>query len=214
MTISHRKSAVPATLALLLSISSGAMAAGVSVQDALSLQPVQKDVAIERPEAAEIAKCAIKAEGKRGWIVRDSAGQILRAFTDTNGDNVVDQWSYYKDGIEVYRDIDSNHNKKADQCRWLNMGGSRWGIDANEDGKIDSWKSISPEEVSAELVAAIRTGDRARFERLLLGADELESLGVGAAKGELLQKKISMALANFTKLAEGQKVITPESKWV
>jgi thiol-disulfide isomerase/thioredoxin len=214
MTISHRKSAVPLALALLLSISRVAVAAGVSVQDALSLQPVQKDVAIERPEAAEIAKCSIKAEGKRGWIVRDSAGQILRAFTDTNGDNVVDQWSYYKDGIEVYRDIDSNHNKKADQCRWLNMGGSRWGVDANEDGKIDSWKSISPEEVSAELVAAIRLGDRARFERLLLGVDELESLGVGAAKGELLRKKISMALANFAKLVEAQSVITAESKWV
>jgi thiol-disulfide isomerase/thioredoxin len=214
MTISHRKSTVPASLALLLSISSGAVAAGVSVQDALSLQPVQKDVAIERPEAAEIAKCTIKAEGKRGWIVRDSAGQILRAFTDTNADNVVDQWSYYKDGIEVYRDIDSNFNKKPDQCRWLNMGGSKWGVDSNEDGKIDAWKSISPEEVSSELVAAIRQGDRARFERLLLSKEELASLGVGAAKAELLTKKVSMAPAGFVKLAEAQKVITPESKWV
>ena len=72
---------------------------------------------------------------------------ILRRFVDTNDDNVVDQWSYYKDGLEVYRDIDSTFNGKADQYRWFNTGGSRWAIDANEDGVIDSWKSISAEEV-------------------------------------------------------------------
>ncbi len=63
-------------------------------------------------------KCTIKAEkvdGQTGWVVRDPHGQILREFVDTNGDNVVDRWSYFKDGIEVYRDIDSNYNGKADQ---------------------------------------------------------------------------------------------------
>jgi thiol-disulfide isomerase/thioredoxin len=213
MTITLRMSGIVASLAFWLTVDCG-VAAAVSVQDALSLQPVQKDAEIERPEAAEIAKCTIKAEGKRGWIVRDSGGQILRAFTDTNGDNVVDQWCYYKDGIEVYRDIDSNFNKKADQCRWFNIGGSRWGVDANEDGKIDYWKSISPEEVTAELVAALRERDRARFERLLLGADELKALGVGSAKAEQLRKKIDMATASFAKLAASQTVVTPASKWV
>ena len=52
---------------------------------------------------------------------------ILRKFVDTNGDNVVDQWSYYKDGVEVYRDIDSNFNGKADQYRWFNTGGTPLG---------------------------------------------------------------------------------------
>ena len=213
MTISLRKCCRFASLAWLLSIGQFAFAAP-SVQDALSLQPVQKDAQVERPLGAEIAKCTIKAEGKRGWIVRDSGGQILRTFTDTNGDNVVDQWTYYKDGIEVYRDIDSNFNKIADQCRWLNTGGSRWGIDANEDGKIDFWKNISPEEVTAELVAAIRHRDRARFERILLSTRELKSLGVGQAKADLLRKKIDGALANFAKLAAGQSVITADTKWV
>ena len=59
---------------------------------------------------------------------------ILRKFVDTNDDNIVDQWSYYKDGLEVYRDIDSNFNGKADQYRWFHTGGSRWGVDTNEDG--------------------------------------------------------------------------------
>ncbi len=46
-------------------------------------------------------------------------GSVLRTFADTNGDKKVDLWSYYKFGVEVYRDIDENHNGKADQYRWL-----------------------------------------------------------------------------------------------
>ena len=40
-------------------------------------------------------------------------GVILRKFVDTNDDNVVDQWSYYKDGLEVYRDIDSELQRQG-----------------------------------------------------------------------------------------------------
>jgi hypothetical protein len=213
MIITRYKHHVLASLALLMA-SAASAAAAPTVKDALAFPPVQKDVDIERPDAAEIAKCTIKAEGKLGWVVRDSAGHILRMFTDTNGDNVVDQWSFYKDGVEVYRDIDANFNKKADQCRWLNMGGSRWGVDADEDGRIDYWKAISPEEVTAELVAAIRERDAARFERILLSEKELKTLGVGAAKAELLQKKIAIALANFAKLAGSQSVIGEGTKWM
>lgn len=56
-----------------------------------------------------------KKPGKLAGIAGDGSGQILRTFADTNGDNIVDQWSYFKDGIEVYRDIDANFNGKADQ---------------------------------------------------------------------------------------------------
>ena len=129
-----------------------------------------------------MAKCKIlakKIDGHVGWIVERPDGAILRKFVDTNDDNVVDQWSYYKDGLEVYRDIDSNFNGKADQYRWFHTGGSRWGVDANEDGVIDSWKSISAEEVTAEVVAAIATHDAERFARLVLTPAELKSLGLG-----------------------------------
>src|SRR5262249_11882947 len=149
-----------------------------------------------------------------GWVVRDASGQMLRKFLDTNGDDYVDQWSYYKDGVEVYRDIDSNFNKKADQFRWLNTGGSRFGIDANEDGKIDAWQSISAEEVTAELVAALRDRDRARFERLLLSTKELKALGLGKSKSELLARKLEAAAGAFAALAGQQKLITANTKWV
>jgi hypothetical protein len=73
-----------------------ASAATPSVEQALKLAPLQRDVDYDRPTAEEIAKCTIKAEkrkGQTGWIVRDGDGKILREFVDTNGDNVVDRWS-------------------------------------------------------------------------------------------------------------------------
>jgi thiol-disulfide isomerase/thioredoxin len=184
---------------------------------ALRLQPVQRDVAIDRPEGDAIAQCSVKAErigSATGWVVRDPGGQVLRKFLDTNADNYVDQWSYYRDGIEVYRDVDANFNQKADQFRWLNTGGSRFGLDTNEDGTVDSWQTISAEEVTAELVAALRDRDAARFERLMLSTKELKALGLGKAKGEFLARQISMAPAAFEKFAGEQKVIGPKSRWV
>jgi thiol-disulfide isomerase/thioredoxin len=193
-----------------------ATAATPTVEQALKLAPIQKDVEYDIPPAADIPKCTIKAEkigNQTGWVVRSPSGQILREFVDTNGDNVVDRWSYYKDGVEVYRDIDENFNGKADQYRWLNTAGMRWGIDKDEDGKIDSWKVISPEEVSAEIVMAVRDKDLARFNRVLLTSAEAKSLGLGAAKAKQLNDKISAAPAAFSELARRQKVIGPNTDW-
>src|SRR5688500_6064408 len=84
--------------------------------DALKLRPVQRDVDFDLPAENELAKCSIKAEkvnGQTGWIVRDPNGLVLREFVDTNKDNVVDRWSYFRNGIEVYRDVDDNFNGKA-----------------------------------------------------------------------------------------------------
>jgi thiol-disulfide isomerase/thioredoxin len=216
MATEFSKSWLLVSFAASVLIGGGARAANPTVAEALAFQPVQKEAQIDRPQGSDIAKCAIKAEkiaGKTGWVVRDAAGQMLRNFVDTNSDNFVDQWSYYKDGVEVYRDIDSNFNRKVDQFRWVNTAGTRWAIDANEDGKIDYWKSISAEEATAELVAALRDQDRARFDRLLLTDKELKTLGLGAKKAELLQRKIAAAPAGFSKLVTKQKLVTPETKW-
>ena len=154
MAITLRTSRVVASCACSLLVAASAVAAEAPPADkALALRPVQSGVQIDVPPPAEIANCTVKAErhGKTsGWVVRDPHGTVLRRFLDTNADNYVDQWCYYRFGVEVYRDIDSNFNQKADQYRWFHTGGSRWGIDKNEDGKIDVWKFISPEEASEE----------------------------------------------------------------
>jgi len=188
-----------------------------TVEQALQLRPIQDDVEYDIPKADEVKGCSIKPEsinGQKGWVVRDAVGQALRRFVDTNSDNVVDLWCYYQRGIEVYRDIDANHNGKADQYRWLNIGGTRWGLDKNEDGKIDVWKQISAEEVSSEVVRALATRDADRFSRLLLTSEELKSLGLGKLKAREIAAKLAAAKKQFTALSRKQKVVTSQTKWI
>jgi thiol-disulfide isomerase/thioredoxin len=183
-----------------------------TAEQALKLTPVQKGVDYDRPSPEEAARCKIypkKIDGHVGWIVESAEGTMLRRFIDTNGDNMVDQWSYFKDGVEVYRDIDSNFNGKVDQCRWFNTGGSRWGISKNEDGVIDYWKSISAEEVAAEAIAALASSDVQRFARLLPTAAEIKALGLGETRGAQLREKIARLGEDFVRAAGQQKAIGP-----
>jgi len=194
-----------------------ALAAKPTAKEALSLTPVQKDVEYDIPDAKEIEKCTvdvIKVGGFTGYAVLTDSGQILRRFLDTNGDNRVDQWCYFKDGIEVYRDIDGNFNNKADQYRWLGTAGTRWGLDDDENGKIDSWKVISAEEVTGEVVAALRDRDAARFQRLLLSSSDLQSLGLASKQVTELGDKIEAAVKSFMAEAGRQKIVTAKSEWV
>ncbi len=194
----------------------GGPALAVTVEQALKLAPSQKDVDYDKPPQADVAKCTIAAEkigGQTAWVVRGPSGELLRQFVDTNNDNVVDRWSYFKDGVEVYRDIDENFNGRPDQHRWMNLAGSRWGIDKNEDGKIDSWKAISAEEVTSELVMALRDRDEARYARLLITPNELNNLGLGKDKLRDLTAKLTAASGKFKALAAAQKMITAKTTW-
>jgi thiol-disulfide isomerase/thioredoxin len=188
-----------------------------SAADALRLMPVQQGIAFDSPEKADIAKCKVDVEtvgGITGWVVRDAGGQVLRRFLDTNGDNKVDQWCYFANGIEIYRDIDANFNNKADQYRWLGTAGLRHGTDTNEDGRIDEWKAISPEEVTEELVSAIRDADGARFQRLLLTTDELSGLGLGSERADDIKAKLAAAAEKFTDVARKQTLIAKGAEWI
>ncbi|HEY2413383.1 MAG TPA: redoxin family protein [Pirellulaceae bacterium] len=194
-----------------------ASAAKPTAKEALSLKPVQKDVDYDILGAKEIEKCTVEAEtvgGITGWVVRTGDGQILRRFLDTNGDNKVDQWCYFKDGIEAYRDIDVNFNNKSDQYRWMGTAGTRWGLDEDENNSIDSWKVISAEEVTAEVVAALRDRDATRFGRLLLTQDELKSLGLSTQQTAELKDKIEAAKKAFSEVARQQRIVTANSEWV
>ena len=200
----------------LAGLSSVVEAAGPTVEYALGLRPSQKDVDYDRPEGDAAKNATIKTEkvaGVSAFVVRGATGEILRVFADTNGDRVVDGWSYYKDGIEVFRDIDSNHNAKVDQSRWLNSAGSRWGLDEDENGVIDTWKVISPEEVCRELVEAIKSRDAAAFQRLLPTKADLEAAGFEGQRLAELTDRVAAAPAEFARLAAAQKQLGPEAKW-
>ena len=192
-------------------------AASPSVKDALSLKPVQRGIDYQQPTAAEAGNCSIKSEkeGKvSGWVVRDSTRRLLRRFLDTNDDNKVDRWCYYLEGIEVYRDIDTDFNGKADQYRWLGTAGTRVGVDKDEDGSVDRWLSISAEEVSAEVVAALRDRDAKQFNLVLLTTSELRALGLGDAATTEISLKLKTARADFASLAAKQKTVTAGARWV
>jgi thiol-disulfide isomerase/thioredoxin len=185
--------------------------------EALGITPTQQDIDYDLPSKAEIAKCTLDVDsfgGISGFVVKNPSGEVLRRFLDTNGDNQVDQWCYFKDGIEIYRDIDTDHNNKVNECRWLGTAGTRWGIDKDQDGKLDSWKSISPEEVTSELVAAIANADEARFRRLLLNPSELDSLGLADKKAAEIKARIAASTTHFAQRCLGQKIISAKSEWI
>jgi len=191
--------------------------AAPSARQALQLTPVQKDVDYQQVDDETAARCKIgprKTAGESAWVVESPEGLTLRMFVDSNGDNTVDQWRYFKDGLEVYRDIDSDFDKRADQFRWFHTGGSRWGIDRDGDSKIDRWKQISPEEVSAEAVRALATGDERRFRVLLLTSEELDELGLGQEKSDEVAELIGKALSDFRKLAAEQRAIAEATEWI
>ena len=190
----------------------GFAAAAPTVEQALSFKPIQPNVNYAQPSKEEIAQCTIRSEKQSAaWVVRNAGGETLRRFADTNGDNVVDLWCYYNDGLESYRDIDSDFNQKADQYRWFQASGTRWGIDKNEDGRIDTWQVISAPEVAEELVYALKMRDRARFELLLASSSELADTGFGPERAGALEKARDAATAAFATLATSQKVFNQQS---
>ena len=170
------------------------------LDSALKQRPVQTDVDIDIPTAEEAKQCEIQITGdNRGMIVLGPQKQTLRLFLDTDGDaqRQVDQWSYFNNGVEVYRENDTNGNSKRDRFRWMNTAGTRWGVDENEDGVIDYWKEISPEEVSREIVLALATNDEARFLRVALNEEELKSLALGEQLNAVVARKVEAMKTGF-----------------
>ncbi len=184
---------------------------GPSVEQALSFKPTQPGVDYAQPTEEDAASCRLEqlSGDISGWKLIDKNGQTLRVFADTNGDKAMDQWRYFKEGVEVYRDIDTNGNNKPDEYRWFNMSGSRWGLDKNEDQRIESWKRISAEEATAEAFTALRTGDKPRFMALLLTAEEIDALDITAAQKKQLKGVIEKAVTDFE---EGVKAKTIDRK--
>src|SRR4029077_10037646 len=93
-----------------------------------------------------------------------------------DGNGKMDQWSYYQDGFEVYRENDLDGDRSLDESRWLNAGGTR--VAVVEGGKVATWKQISAEEASKVLVQALVGGDLGLLETVMATPAELAAAGV------------------------------------
>jgi hypothetical protein len=189
----------------------------------LKYRPKQEGVVYSTPDAKDVEACKVepvKGQGKgAGWLLRDPQGRPLRRFFDSNYDGKnktgIDVWSYYQDGVETYREQYVNTAAEPDQMhyRWLNHGGSKWGIDVNKDGKIDAWKVISPEEVSQEVVQALAKNDFARLQALLITDAELKSLDLPADLAKRAREGRAGAAAKFKETA-AKLALTDKSHWL
>lgn len=192
--------------------SAGSVAAAPTVAQMLGYRPRLSGVDYSTPTAQEQAACTVKlvqggVPGSSGWLLLDPQDRPLRKFFDANGDRKIDTYSYFKDGLEVYREIDSNANQRVDQYRWYNSGGMKWGIDQDEDGKIDSWRMISAHEVAEEAFHALRTRDFHRLQVLLISEGELKSLGLPEAYQQRIRKQLAGAKDRFDKVVATLKPV-------
>ena len=197
---------------------SAAFGQGGDLAKSLAIKPNQPGVDYDIPTGERLKGCKVisskKEFGLPGYVVHDASGQLLRLFLDRNKDRNLDRWSYYKDGVEVYRDSDNNFNNTLDEFRWMGTAGSRIGVDLNEDRTIDSWSNISVEEVAKEAFMAIKTRDQARFSRLLLTPNELKSLGLSGKIGSDVAKRLEKAQRGFSGLVRGQNQIGSSTKYI
>ncbi len=194
-----------------------------SAAQMLQFKPKQAGVPISTPTEAELPNCKVElikgqklASGKTasGWLLRDPQGRMLRRFFDSDGDNQIDVWSYYLNGEECYREVDTNFDGKPDQYRWLGANGSKWGVDLNEDGVIDTWRVISPEEVSQEVLAAVMTRDIVRLQALMINKADLDALELPASEAARIKTKMQAAAATFQATAAALAKLNPQTKWV
>ena len=168
----------------MLGIAPGVAIAQVKATQLLEFRPVVKGVVVEYDtpvDAAAIDAC--KAETTRkpsAYILRDAQGKLLRKFVDSDGNGKLDQWGYFQDGFEVYREVDSDGDKAVDEARWMNSGGTR--IAVVKSNAIVGWKRISAEEASKVLVQGLVAGDADLVETVMASADDLAALGVPDAE--------------------------------
>ncbi|HVS34621.1 MAG TPA: thioredoxin-like domain-containing protein [Gemmataceae bacterium] len=190
----------------------------------LRYKPTQDGVVYTIPKPEEEAGLKVESvqrNGGNGWLLKDAAGKPLRLFFNTNPTpthNVPDVWAYYKDGVEVYREFESDtktYTGKPDQFRWLNGGGMKWGVDEAKDGHIKRWKSISPEEVSQEILQALANKDFGRLQALMITDAEMAQLGLPADEVARIRQLEKTAAEKFQKtIADLPKLASGKPNWV
>lgn len=75
---------------------------------------IEYDTPSDEDISTHVTTRTIDIENIRGieLITRDR--RVLRRFIDTNNDGKLDQWIFFRNGREVYRDADTDFDGKAD----------------------------------------------------------------------------------------------------
>lgn len=161
-----------------------AQSKGYTPSDLLAYKPALTGVDYDTPtDPKAIDACKVEVVSVEnhsiGYALRDGQGKMLRRFVAARS-RYMDQWSYYQDGFEVYRESDLDGDRALDEARWLNGGGSR--IAVVKKGKIAGWKQISAEEASKVfvqgLVQALSGGDASLLGSVMATPDELAAAGL------------------------------------
>ena len=218
--MSFRSIVLPLVFAAFVGMASAEAPTAKSV---LEKKPVIEGVTVGMPAtAADLAGCKVEerewAANKagikpKGVIVLDGAGRKLRQFVDTTGSGRYDIQSYYLDGAEVFREMDTAGKGKFDTFRWLGANGSKIGLDKTGGGTIDTWVSLAAEELSLELFTAVQNRDVKRLNALMLNDDDLKAMSLPAGEAAKYQKKIGGAGAKLAK-ANAEMKLTAKAKFV
>ena len=195
---------------LLLAVGSaaGAQAPTVEIMLEKRFDPKQKDIAITTLSDADKAACKVNAiagtrPGSTGWELVDGKGQSVRRYFGAKGaKGGVDTWCYFKDGVEVYREIDSKNAGHPDQFRWFNTAGLKWGKDLTGKGQIDTWAIISAEEVGHEAFLAVANNDFHRLQTLFITEDEMKAMKLPAKEVDRLKAVQAQARKKFDALVK------------
>jgi thiol-disulfide isomerase/thioredoxin len=197
-----------------------------SVQTMLQFHPRLDGVNCGTPAPQEEASCKVEIQAGTGqgsgYLLRDPQGRPLRRFYNTRftapkDGTHIDVWSYYKDGVEVYREWATTNGQPPDQFRWMNAGGSKWGtgtVDAQNRAHVTAWKQISPEEVSQEVLRAVAAHDFTRLQPLFLTDAEIKALELPAAEAARLQDLRRGATAKFEATVAKLNGLSDKTHWL
>ena len=189
---------------VLMFVASGAsLYAQYTPEQILKVEPSQSNVLADVPKADEVPNCKIiefKEDSQEGvCLTRPDGVTPLRVWCAAAGAKNVEQVRFYRNGIEIFRDV------LGKEVRWLGDAGSRRG-EVNDKGEIVRWLSISPEEVTAEVTAALASGDVRRYKLVALSATELDSLGLKDPLASELRRQIDSIEKGFGEFAQKVKI--------
>ncbi len=190
-----------------------------NAQQWLSIKPMQQGVMYSTPAENEMAQCkaeviAGRSPNSKLVQVKDGQGRLLRQFTFGSNDKTPDQASFYKDGQEVYREVSSKRNGRADRFLWINAGGMKIGLDHNGDSQIDLWQAISIEELSQEVVRACTNKSWETYRALLVTEEDLRRIGTPDREIARIRDLQKSAPAKFQQALTRLNNLNAHTRWL